>query len=73
MGCRPTINHNLQHNLSSHQEAALYDITLHLISTHQVALANMNTDLQQVILIKESSNCKMCMPGTVKCRPTVAY
>ena len=25
------------------------------------------------IPLKESSNCKMRMPGTVKCRPTVAY
>ena len=23
--------------------------------------------------VKESSNCKMRMPGKVKCRPTVAY
>ena len=33
---------------------------------------NMAVD-RQLSELKESSSCKTCMPGTVKCRPTVAY
>ena len=48
----------------------IYNIFLVIIT---ILLKRQNKGEKYIWTIKESFNCKTLMPGTVKCRPTVAY